>query len=563
MLREDFIAQMIAELTRQKDNDEDSFNQPRISSPKEIFQSLCYDFPVISTEELVILSKDISNFAASSADSQPLDTFWLNDKFVENLQYLSAFASSTNDTGRDKAVSSLCAAVFLMLPLRLLSMRRRELSTFLGGLSSCSDQPGQSYNFSIMPSGDIMLTWQEICLRYRYFVMQGTASLVSGVDAAALTGKRGGGLGGYDTCDGGYLEYLISAIKSVKWDGNVTRLGKNDYDSQTLGQCLLFNSEKDSKADMAHDDSSISLDPATMTASTSTFAGGGNTQIDVAECAVISGMAKDVWVHLSLLCRDLLVQYPEVLGLGSALSSVLGAVLPPDGALTPSTSFPTAAECMFVLILAGVVSGLSAPSALLVRGINLNASTHEDNVTVDNMEGRRETLSIRASHFQKARAGVLNYLDTFSSPTPMVAVVTICERMSRHSSNSDGAMLLSDITSVYASDVGYTATRIHDRLLTSRAVSALVHMWIEIVNDYFSASSLEVASATAMTSARAAASRWIVFCHDELSFFLFMCFSIPQSCRDCSVFVVMRGGSTMRTVHLCSLNVRCALQYPP
>lgn len=141
-LRSAFIEQMIAELNLQKNNDETSFNIPPISSSKKIFRSLCFDYPVITSEELMILSQDISkdvtdvksSSSLNQQDNQQKDVYnyWLNEKFIDNLIYLSG-SSLHSDKDREKSIGTLCAAVFLKLPLRLLNMTRGELSLFFDG----------------------------------------------------------------------------------------------------------------------------------------------------------------------------------------------------------------------------------------------------------------------------------------------------------------------------------------------------------------------------------------------------------------------------------------------
>lgn len=478
MLRDDFIAQMIAELTRQKDNDENSFNHPRVCSPKEIFQSLCYDFPITSPAELLILSDCINNFAVSSSHDQISDNFWLADKFLENLKYLSGSPDRSGEIDKEKAISKLCAAVFLRLPFRLLSMTRGELSSIFCCLSSSLENESGHCNPNLTPSGAPLLSWQEICLRYRHFVLQGTASLVANMEATTLVSKYDGKAKTSD-CEGCLVE-ISKAIKSIQWDSNTVKAVEfSDSDSMTLEQCFLLNSMKVAKMDVDQVDDVMNIDLLNITATSDTT----ESQNGESESYFIRGVAKDVWVHLSFLNRDLLVHYPEILNHSSALPAVLGALLSSTGTGGPNSAFPSAPECMFVLILAGVIAGITAPPAPQSHSPHGNI-LGEGGTTAEILQSNHEKLRSRAARSLEACTGLRKYLES-SSPSLLGTAVSICERMSGGSTNCDGAVLLCDITSVYSKDNRHVVPHPHEHLISGRAVSALAQMWISTASNHF------------------------------------------------------------------------------
>ena len=52
MDRDEFLAMMIAELSRQKEEDPATFSaERRIKRPLDIFKKLCFDYPDVSEEE--------------------------------------------------------------------------------------------------------------------------------------------------------------------------------------------------------------------------------------------------------------------------------------------------------------------------------------------------------------------------------------------------------------------------------------------------------------------------------------------------------------------------------
>jgi hypothetical protein len=481
MKREDFISQMIAELARQKAADELAFANPPIRNSMEIFRSLCFDFPTVNSDEISALANAINKIALEKADIDSVGGFSLEEKFLQNLIYLSGSTPDVADNNRESAVSCLCSAVFINLPLRLLTLSRKQLSTIFRDQPSTAI-PNQN-DFSVAGKEVDLLPWVEICHRVRNFIMLGTSSLLACSPTSATS---------VDSRIGDCLVSLSTAIKMVRCDKrnrDIVRV-KMDDELTTLHQCFLFNDDLALKA--ALDDRKAGDGPAAAAAGAGAAVDGTTqgtaTSSSESESGAICGMAKDIWIHLSFLCRDLFVQHPESLDHPTALPAVLGALIP-LGSITstgtgPSSSFPTAEECVFALILAGIVTGVVHTDAG-----DTSRDAVSTGVTATMIEDNRVRLKQRAVRCSKARTTLRKHLDSFS-PSLLVVAVAICERISNTSAsntNGDGAALLCDIATLYTAEAEGTAQALsrahpHEHLVSSRALSALVCMWIDIVS---------------------------------------------------------------------------------
>lgn len=477
MKREDFISQMIAELARQKAADESAFANPPIRNSMEIFRSLCFDFPTVNSNEISALANAINKIALEKADIDSVGGFSLEEKFLQNLIYLSGSTPDAVDNNRESAISSLCIAVFINLPLRLLTLSRKQLSTIFRDQPSTAI-PNQT-DFSVSGKEVDLLPWIEICHRVRNFIMLGTSSLLACSPTSATS---------VDSRIGDCLVSLSTAIKMVRCDKRNRDIARVKIDDTltTLHQCFLFTDDLVLKA--ARDDRKAGDSPAAAGAVVDGTAQRTATSSSKSESSAICGMAKDIWIHLSFLCRDLFVQHPESLDHPTALPSVLGALIPLGSIMStgtgPSSSFPTAEECVFALILTGIVTGVAHTEA---------ADTSRDavstGVTATMIEDNRVRLKQRAVRCSKARTTLRKHLDSFS-PSLLVVAVAICERISKTSAsntNGDGAALLCDIATLYTAETEGTAQDLsrahpHEHLMSSRALSALVCMWVDIVS---------------------------------------------------------------------------------
>jgi hypothetical protein len=457
MDRADFIAQMIAELARQKEEDEIGFLNPRVRSAKEIFESLCFDFPIVTTEEILILSAAINQFTLSSSKDLPSKDFWLNDKFLENLSFLSGSAPNDDDKQREGAVSAFCSNMYFSLPFRLLSMTRRELHYYFTGQSHSSHDQRSLKETELQP-------WEAICQQYRNMILEGTASALLSIESRDVIS---------------HLTNITKTIKGIRVDSSKDQV--TDAGSMTLEQYFVLNNSKALTAESSskHADNNLISIPGSSQVKGTPDVAEAEAEAE-SECVVISGIAKEIWVHSAFLCRDIMVQRPEILASTSALLLVIGALIsleaPVSVGASPS-SIPTAPECMVALILAGVATGITSTDAKHSPVLPVT-----DGATAALMERDHERSRLRAKHCSEGRAALQKCLEA-SSPPLLTAVVGICERISGVSTgvdNADGPALLCDIVALYTTEVRSQSVHPHERLITSRAISALVRMWMGI-----------------------------------------------------------------------------------
>lgn len=464
MDRADFIAQMIAELSRQKEEDEMSFLNPRVRSSKEIFESLCFDFPIVSTEEILIISAAINQLTLSSPKDSASTDFWLNDKFLENLSFLSGSAPNADDKEREGAVSAFCSNIYFSLPFRLLSMTRRELHFYFTGQSQSSvDQ----HNLKETE----LLQWEAVCQKYRNMILEGSASALLSIGSREVLA---------------HLTNISKTIKGIRRDSSEDKVSDVGSVTTTLEQYFVFNNSKALKAEVSskHADSQpLSIPASSQTKGDSDKAESELPSESESECVVISGIAKEIWVHLAFLCRDIIVQRPEILAGNSALLIVIGALIPLEAPVSldvSSSSFPTAAECMVALILAGVVAGITSSDLKHSPAVSVT-----DGATAAVVERDHERSRLRVRHCSEGRAALQKSLES-SSPPLLTAVVGICERISGVTTgvdNADGPVLLCDIIALYTADgKSKSVPHPHEKLITSRAISALVRMWMGIAS---------------------------------------------------------------------------------
>ena len=202
--RDEFLQMMISELNRQKEEDE--FVLRRRCSPDEVHRKLCFDFPSVTILEINILTESIEQYLSSSTSSPSSSNSLhvsLNGKFLDNLVFLNSCQQSVDDPAFAQAVASLCATIFLKLPIYLLNCcNEAELYRLLfrqhaalvseGREDEWDDGEGGGFAFrrtdssssrassSSSSSSPSSFSWPEMFARFKSFVLTGSASLVSG-----------------------------------------------------------------------------------------------------------------------------------------------------------------------------------------------------------------------------------------------------------------------------------------------------------------------------------------------------------------------------------------------
>ena len=197
--RDDFIAFMIAELSRQQTQDAEAFLRPRQYSTGELFRKLCFDFPDVTNEDLERLSTGLKEIFESerftaqilmeSSDPDDLiQIFTLDYKFIENLIFISGEAGNSIGTignmgqKRSEIAGLLCCNIFLTLPRHTIACTRQRISAIFNGRPIALGSTGDS--------SSVILEWPDILRRYYSLVSRCSASLISGAGPDALVRGR-------------------------------------------------------------------------------------------------------------------------------------------------------------------------------------------------------------------------------------------------------------------------------------------------------------------------------------------------------------------------------------
>lgn len=89
MNRDEFIQAMIGELSLQKKTNENIFMMGKPFTAKEIFQKLCYDYPLVDESSLEIFLHGIREFNQYPTVSSLKDTFVYHPKLLENILHMA------------------------------------------------------------------------------------------------------------------------------------------------------------------------------------------------------------------------------------------------------------------------------------------------------------------------------------------------------------------------------------------------------------------------------------------------------------------------------------------
>ena len=386
MDRDSFIQQMIAELMRQKENDVETFEKTS-KNAAAIFRSLCYDYPMIEDSDLISLATEIRSYAMQSASvcDEFRSKFWLHDKFLDNLVYLSTISPKATEESREKAMGILSASVFIHLAALMLSTSQAELSRLFCGPRSTDDDDDDDYycnpksSTNSTPSAQdpsLLLPWPELVARFRSFVLQGTSSLLTGIESEAST----------------TLEVVRIIIDNIKVTGTCLSGVQSQSSTSAFTSLSQYfhkvgaNPPTEETAMITSTTASASVSASAMTAASD----------EVSQYTTVMSTCRDVWLHWAFLGRDLLIQHPLLVvadaagsevpatampagkgkpatASGSCFSALCGAILIADGvdkssngAASSSSAglFPSAAECLFVMVFTGVIGSLTASTSV-------------------------------------------------------------------------------------------------------------------------------------------------------------------------------------------------------
>jgi hypothetical protein len=149
LTRDDFISLMIAEL----EGFSDLTVVPQLTAI-DIFRKMEYDYPTISDEQILILTDSI----ISITNDIPFESFWISDKFLENLDYIS-----TNPTySQFQYVNYLCGSIYFAIANYMLKCTKYQLSKLFSSPLEYEE-----------------LSWNRLITIFQGLCMTGTVSMLS------------------------------------------------------------------------------------------------------------------------------------------------------------------------------------------------------------------------------------------------------------------------------------------------------------------------------------------------------------------------------------------------
>lgn len=427
--REQFLADIIKELSRQQEEDAAGFAGVQRPNETTVFRKLCFDFPLVSEEDLTQLLISMSNFIQgfkSGAGSGPFAAeFTLHEKFLENVLLLcnrhttDAEASAVPGGSAEIARFKIAAMLFTRLPAYILQCSDQRLMQLLG-----RDQ--------------LQRSWKDLLLRYQSFVLLSTVSTI------------GSHIGS------GIVQYLLESECLTSLSDSIATLGAftvqaervlSDLEAQTSASTTVDTTETVApvvdpldhlitigmlSATAQNETAPVNKKRVkslkellqyvlvTATVYLSTHPGEAEAHMNahsmpVDQLSGVLGVVKSCWLHLVFLYRDLLTQYPTLIPTKAAalFTALLTSSSEGSSKLVgkQGVDFPSAAECMYVLVFSTLASHSSTASTSSATG----------NTGVTSSSGTPIKAALRA-HLD-AKNNLSEYVD-------------LCVRMDKYASNN-------------------------------------------------------------------------------------------------------------------------------
>mmetsp|Transcript_20586 Transcript_20586/g.29486 ORF Transcript_20586/g.29486 Transcript_20586/m.29486 type:complete len:708 (-) Transcript_20586:910-3033(-) len=294
MNRDEFIASLIFELSIQQKTlpnsnvVDDDFENRALN----IYRKLCYDFPLLplgSAAEIERFSKDIRcmsfllleyscRFSGFNQKySKFANVFSLNDVFVNNVtEYIPSLLQSPPTVEVSKniqeslsALSALTKTLFLQLPKAILTSFDRTVLSRLFASDMATIHAAED-----LSTEEELLEWREICLHFKNFIVQSSASSLFH-SSLALSRESNASA---DELEG--MQALVACISCLT---SVASGTKPEGAAVTLEMFLTQSLQ---------DEDQNSTDKA-----------------------VAADTVRACWLHLTMLCRDAFIRRPDLLKL--------------------------------------------------------------------------------------------------------------------------------------------------------------------------------------------------------------------------------------------------------
>ncbi len=362
--RDDFIAQMISALegmksTKSTENgavgDEGElfggFLPPKTLAAGEVLRKMCFDFPEVTGDELLLLSSGINALVEKSKvkkgtlQVKPMliskEEFILPQKFVDNLVYLSGAPFCSESTFSNRDIARICASVFFTAPILILNSNLDDLwRIFMTDVMISSKE-----------SMDSSIRWDAIINKVNSFFTCIESSIVSGLIEGQ--GESSAPKGIIET--EGHMNNLLLAIRSL---GITLALGASASASaapvmkseMTLLQVLRYVQGLPSSSPPPF--SSSDLDSGAVDAE-------GIVKVEsppTIEKDNRNSLASTLRVRLILVIRDLMCTHHYLIQ--SFLPKLLDELRPKttsaSASATAKDDFPSADECLYALVLSSI-----------------------------------------------------------------------------------------------------------------------------------------------------------------------------------------------------------------
>ena len=432
MDKSNFIAELIEAL---------KFNQESIheskASPITIFRKLCYDFPIVSDDDIYIL--------ATSKDEVINDINVLNPTFFRNCIEICGHGSNSSSSIHSLvATTNLSIFLFVKLPEMLFYRTLSSLSAVLkvNVIVSCSEDVDESKQSESVK----LLDWRETLIRIEQFCTTVTSTMILSAGIEEL--RR------HNT-----VELLLTLMRIWKSQQTIRSHYPNPLTATLKEMVQHWN------------DSEVNVI--------------GSTEFQDYEYE--RGCVDRIWIHYFFIIRDILQVYPQTISsYFPSLAQILLSntyeireindptlnvnktyVAVARKSSLATTSFPTKQECLFALLCASV------------------ANTFNHN-----------SISPKTRHSSPESSSSLSTLaqtrDIYHCLTPYLPVLAdTLDRMLKYGSLVETCSLTCDVISILLDNVAVyqpTATAPYkdrtEALLSSRLLSVFLFLYVDTLRGY-------------------------------------------------------------------------------
>jgi hypothetical protein len=490
MDRTAFVNAMLAELEQQNTGPLGMNSVPDML-PKEVSNKLNFDFPLLTSTDVDILTGELAKPLNADADdaNYPLT---LTKKVLDNVVYLTQSRQVAEDTTFAKALSNMTAALYLSTPSKLISLKRSALSTiFQSHMMPGLDNDDDDFDMGgLGGSGRREMAWNEVLEHFCNLLCSSSASHICGllpnddVWCGDMLSKAR------------HMENLCSILNLMGDVMSLTAQGK-PQDSESILEAFYTTDNVNERTFSFIEMLKKRAMQVKQTISEEPGEGGERASQD----SFFVNQIQKMWLHLAYLARDLLSQCPQLLGehleavlMGTSRLSLASASTSTSSIGSSNSggngSFPSSSECLQSLICANLAVALSLPSPRAVR---------------TKAESRESFRNIIRGNSATAEAVTLECL------------VDIFRHMGKFSidGGAEACSLLLDLCSIYidgkdqrgvSAKMQTQLDSMHSDLLSSRALVTLVDFF-----GAFTTSDDATTSASACTEKRQVTMRLVEF----------------------------------------------------